>query len=57
VNTATGECTINGAAVHLTATGECTVTAAQNGDGTYQAATPVTQSFVIAKVVLCLSFA
>jgi hypothetical protein len=46
---ATGNCTVTGNSVHITGAGSCTVTASQAGDQTYNAATPVQQSFTINK--------
>jgi large repetitive protein len=47
--TASGQCTVTGSTVHLTAAGSCTITAKQAGDGNFNAATDVPQSFTIAK--------
>ena len=47
--TAKGQCTVRGARVHLTAPGSCTLTASQAGNVNYNAATPVSQSFAIAR--------
>jgi hypothetical protein len=47
--TASGNCTVSGANVHLTGAGSCTVTASQAGDANYNAATPVAQTFAIAR--------
>jgi hypothetical protein len=44
---ASGQCTISGATVHLTGAGSCTITATQAGDGNYDAASDVPQSFNI----------
>jgi hypothetical protein len=46
---AAGNCTIAAKMVTLTGAGSCTVTASQAGDSTYQAATPVSQGFTIAR--------
>jgi uncharacterized repeat protein (TIGR01451 family) len=46
---AAGNCTVNGATVHITGAGSCTITASQSGDANRAAATPVNQSFNIAK--------
>jgi len=43
--TAAGVCTITGTQVHLTGIGSCAITAQQEGNGDYEAASPVTQSF------------
>ncbi len=40
-------CTVSGAVVTPTSVGTCTLTASQDGDATYQAATSVTQSFLV----------
>ncbi len=42
-----GVCTINGNTVTLVATGACSIQATQNGDNTYNPATPVTQGFTV----------
>ena len=47
--TADGACTIDGDVVHVVSAGSCSITAAQAGDDTYAAASPVTQSFIVAK--------
>jgi hypothetical protein len=47
--TASGNCSVAGSTVHLTGAGSCTVTAAQAGDANFNAASPVSQSFAIAK--------
>jgi hypothetical protein len=51
----TGNCTIVGNTVTITGAGSCTVTASQAGDGNWPAATPVSQSFNIAKAVLTVT--
>jgi hypothetical protein len=43
-----GNCTVTVATVHLTGVGSCTITASQAGDGNYNAAPDVPQSFTIA---------
>ena len=48
---AQGQCTIDGATVHLTGAGACTITASQPGDSTYDAAPDVPQQFDIAKAM------
>ena len=48
---AAGQCTIDGATVHLTGAGACTITASQPGDSTYDAAPDVPQQFDIAKAM------
>ncbi len=45
---ASGTCGVNGTTVHLTGAGSCTVTASQAGNGNYDAAISVAQSFAIA---------
>lgn len=45
---ATGQCTLNGATVHLTGTGLCTITASQAGNGDFNPAPDVQQTFSIA---------
>jgi hypothetical protein len=47
---ATGACTVTGDVVHLTTKGTCTITASQTGNGNWNAATPVAQSFDVADV-------
>jgi hypothetical protein len=49
--TASGSCTVRGARVHLTGAGSCTLTASQPGNGNYNAAENISQSFSIAKPV------
>jgi hypothetical protein len=44
---ASGQCTVNGNIVHITAVGFCTITASQAGNGNYNAAPNVPQSFNI----------
>jgi len=41
-------CTVSGTVASFVAAGTCSITAAQGGNGTYAAATPVTQSFSVA---------
>ncbi len=48
---ATGNCSITGAQVHLTGAGQCTITASQDGDGNYNAPPAVSRTFAIADVV------
>ena len=45
---ASDNCTLSGTTVHITASGTCTVTAAQAGDGNYNAAPAVARTFAIA---------
>ena len=44
---ASGDCTISGDAVTLTAAGSCTITASQAGDGNFNPAVDVAQTFTI----------
>jgi hypothetical protein len=43
----TGVCTVTGNTASFAATGTCTIVASQAGNGTYSAATPVSQSFTV----------
>ena len=43
----TGVCTVSGTTASLLASGTCTITASQAGNGSYHAATPVSQSFSV----------
>ncbi|MCX6043937.1 MAG: hypothetical protein NT075_02410, partial [Chloroflexi bacterium] len=43
-----GICTVNGSTVTLVTTGPCTIVAIQDGNATFNPATPVSQSFTIA---------
>jgi hypothetical protein len=45
--TASGACTISGNIVHITGTGTCTITAKQGGNGNYNAAPDVSQTFTV----------
>jgi hypothetical protein len=54
--TASGSCTITAATVHLVSAGSCTVTASQAGDATYAAATPLPQTFAIARANQTITF-
>ena len=47
--TVSGDCTVSGTVVHLTGAGSCTITAHQGGNGNYNAAPDVPQSFSINK--------
>ncbi|HET9419461.1 MAG TPA: carboxypeptidase-like regulatory domain-containing protein, partial [Chthoniobacterales bacterium] len=47
--TASGQCTIVSNKIHITAAGSCIVTANQSGNGQYNPARPVSQSFSILK--------
>src|SRR5207253_3125624 len=53
---ASGDCTVSGATVHITGGGSCTVTASQPGDANYNPAADVAQSFDIAKADQTISF-
>ena len=53
---ATGNCTVSGNTVHITGAGSCTITASQAGDSNYNAATPVPQTFSIARANQTISF-
>ncbi len=55
--TASGNCAVAGALVHLTGAGSCTVTAQQAGDTNYLAAADVPQTFSIAKASQTIAFA
>ena len=55
--TASGNCAVAGALVHLTGAGSCTVTAQQTGDTNYLAAADVPQTFSIAKASQTIAFA
>jgi hypothetical protein len=46
---ASGSCTVSAGTAQLTGAGSCTITASQSGDGNYNPATPVSQSFSIAR--------
>jgi subtilisin family serine protease len=48
--TADGNCTLTGITVHLTGPGMCAITASQDGDATYNLATSLSRSFLIADV-------
>jgi hypothetical protein len=52
----TGDCTVASGSVHITGAGSCTVTASQGGDGNYNPAPDVSQSFAIAKAAQSISF-
>ena len=53
---AAGNCSITGTQVHLTGAGQCTITASQEGNGEYNAATPVARSFSIGKADQQITF-
>src|SRR5205823_8953192 len=48
---AKGRCTVHARRVHLTGPGACTITATQSGNENYDAASPVSQEFAIARPV------
>ena len=48
----TGICTVSGTSATFVAAGTCTIQASQAGNGTYAAATPVSQSFTVAAAAL-----
>jgi MBG domain/Calx-beta domain len=54
---ASGNCSLNGAQIHLTGAGQCTVTASQDGDENNNAAAPVTRTFSIGKAEQQITFA
>jgi hypothetical protein len=47
--TATGDCNISGSTVNITGAGSCTITAKQAGNGSFNPAPDVSQTFTIAK--------
>ena len=53
---ASGNCTIAGATVTLTGAGNCSITATQPGNGSYNPAAPVIQTFQIAKASQTIDF-
>ena len=53
---ASGNCTIAGTTVTITGAGSCTVTASQAGNGNYQPAADVAQSFAIAQAAQTITF-
>jgi hypothetical protein len=54
--TSAGVCTVSGATVSLVGTGTCTINADQSGDGSYQPAPQVQQSFAVGKDPQTISF-
>jgi hypothetical protein len=54
---AAGVCTLSGGNVHLTGAGQCKITASQAGDGNYNAATSVEQSFQVGKAASATALA
>src|SRR5262249_9055148 len=53
---ASRNCTVTGATVHLTGGGSCTITASQAGNGNYNAAPDVPQTFNVAKASQTITF-
>ncbi len=56
-STTTAVCTVSVATVTIVAGGTCTIQAAQAGNGNYNAATSVSQSFAVAKAAQTITFA
>jgi len=54
---ASGNCSAAGDQVTITGAGSCTVTATQTGNGNYEAATPVSQTFAISRASQTITFA
>ena len=54
---ATGDCSIAGAQVHIARAGNCTITASQVGDANFEAATPVARQLAVAKADQQITFA
>lgn len=52
---ASGQCSVSGSIVHITGVGSCTITASQAGDGNFNAATSVNQSFTVDKATATLT--
>jgi hypothetical protein len=52
---ASGDCTLSGAQVHLTRAGTCTIDATQPGDANHNAATPVSRTFTISKATATIT--
>ena len=48
-------CTLSGSTVTITGAGDCTITASQGGDANYNPASPVDQTFTIAKATASLT--
>lgn len=55
-STTTTTCTVSGTALTLVRVGTCSVRASQSGNGNYNAATNVTQSFAIQKAAQTITF-
>jgi hypothetical protein len=53
---AVGTCTVTAALVHIAGAGPCEITATQGGDGNYEPATDVAQSFTIAQAPQSIEF-
>ena len=53
---ASGNCTLNGAQVHITGGGSCTITASQDGNTNYHPATPLARAFTIGKANQQITF-
>jgi hypothetical protein len=53
---ADGNCTLNGAEVHLTGAGPCTITASQEGNSNFNPATAIARTFTISKADQQLTF-
>ncbi|MEQ1711112.1 MAG: IPT/TIG domain-containing protein, partial [Hyphomicrobium sp.] len=55
-STTASVCTVSGATVTILAAGTCSITVSQAGDGTYAAASAVTQSFNVGRASQTISF-
>src|SRR5207237_3526741 len=53
---ASGNCNVTGSTIHITGAGSCTITASQAGNGNYNPATDVPQSFSISKAGQTITF-
>src|SRR6266545_4959752 len=53
---ANGDCNVSGNSVHIIGAGSCTITASQAGNGNYNAAADVAQSFAIDKASQTITF-
>jgi len=53
---ASGQCTVTGNIVQLSGAGACTITASQAGNGNYNAAIAVNQSFIVSKANQTITF-
>jgi sugar lactone lactonase YvrE len=53
---ASGNCGVSGATVHLTGAGSCTITASQSGDANHPAAPSVSRTLAIAKASQTITF-